>query len=178
MDEQDSYNPVDAISLAPNFDIPTGRNRMKDVVSLITHWTLLEPEDQESLVFIPPDDLSHDDFLNFAHVQLNQREPWDRTAHHKAFETATTYTEDQLLQHHMAPMLIGMGTNVRAVLYQHALSRAGMNPTPLRDALTNLLPIINEVSQLLLYHHQPNQNLTTQLCLTLKSRAFGIICLR
>ena len=149
VDEQDPYNPVrfDAISLAPNFDIPTGRNRMNDIVSLITQWTLLEPEDEESLVFIPPDDLSYDDFLNFAHVQLNQREPWDRRAHHKAFETATTYTEDQLLSHHMAPMLSGMGTNVRAVLYQHALSRAGLNPTPLRDALPNLLPIVNEVTE-------------------------------
>ena len=56
-----------------------------------------------------------------------------------------SYTEDQLLTHHMAPMLISMGSNVRAILYQHALSRAGLDQTPLRDALTNLLPIVNEV---------------------------------
>ena len=33
-----------------------------------------------------------------------------------------------------------MGTNVRAILYQHALSRAGLDQTPLRDAMTSLLP--------------------------------------
>ena len=118
---------------------------MNDIVSLITQWTLLEPEDEECLVFIPPDDVSYDDFLNLSQVQLNKREPWDPHVHHQAFEVATRYTEDQLLTHHMAPMLINMGTNVRAVLYQHALSRAGLDPTPLRDALTNLLPIIKEV---------------------------------
>ena len=55
-----AYHPVrfDAISLAPNFDIPTGRNRMDDMVSLITQWTLLEPEEEESLVYITPDDMS------------------------------------------------------------------------------------------------------------------------
>ena len=30
-------------------------------------------------------------------------------------------------------------------MYKHALSRAGLDPTPLRDALTNLEPLINEV---------------------------------
>ena len=58
---------------------------------------------------------------------------------------ANTYSEDQLLAHHMAPMLMTMGTNVRAILYQHALSRAGLDATPLRDALTNLAPIMNHV---------------------------------
>ena len=65
--------------------------------------------------------------------------------HQRAYDVATNYTEDQLLTHHMAPMLISMGTNVRAILYQHALSRAGLDKTPLRDALTNLLTIVNEV---------------------------------
>ena len=143
--EGDPYHPFrfDAISLAPNFDIPTGRNRLTDIVSLITQWELFESEEEDCLVYIPPDDMSFDDFLKCAEVQLN-REPWDQRAHHKAFETATKYTEDQLLSHHMTPMLINMGTNVRAILYQHALSRAGLDQTPLRDALTNLLPIINE----------------------------------
>ena len=129
--EGDPYHPFtfDAISLAPNFDIPTGRNRLTDIVSLITQWALLEPEEEDCLVYIPPDDMSYDDFLKFSEVQPNQREPWDQRAHHKAFKIATKYAEDQLLCHHMAPMLISMGTNVRAILYQHALSRAGLDQT-------------------------------------------------
>ena len=42
-------------------------------------------------------------------------------------------------------MLGHMGTNVRAILYQHALSRAGLDTTPLRDVLTSLAPLINQV---------------------------------
>ena len=42
-------------------------------------------------------------------------------------------------------MLVDMGTNVRAILYQHALSRAGLDSTPLRDRLADLSPIINQV---------------------------------
>ena len=118
---------------------------MNDIVSLITKWTLFEPDEEIGLVCIPPDDLSFDDFVNFRHVPLVQRESWDREVHRTIFETATAYSEDQLLAHHMAPMLIGMGTNVRAIMYQHALSRAGLDPTPLRDALTNLEPIIDQV---------------------------------
>ena len=83
--------------------------------------------------------------MNFLYVPLIQRESWDREVHQTIFETTISYTEYQLLAHHMAPMFIGMGTNVRAILYQHALSRAGLNPSPLRDALTNLEPIIDEV---------------------------------
>ena len=35
-DNPDNPMRFDAISLAPNFDIPTGRNRMMDIVNLIT----------------------------------------------------------------------------------------------------------------------------------------------
>ena len=45
----------------------------------------------------------------------------------------------------MAPMLMDMGTNVRAILYQHAISRAGLDSTPLRDILANLPSVINQV---------------------------------
>ena len=58
---------------------------------------------------------------------------------------AKKYTEDQLLAYHMAPMLMDMGTNVRAILYQHAISRAGLDTTPLRDTLANLTSVINQV---------------------------------
>ena len=135
----------DAISLAPNFDIPIGRYRMNDIVNLITKWILCDPEEEEALVSIPPEDLSFDDFVNFRHVPLILRESWDREVYRTVFDITTKYTEDQLLAHHMAPMLMSMGTNVRAIVYKHALSRAGLDPTPLRDALTNLEPLINEV---------------------------------
>ena len=42
-------------------------------------------------------------------------------------------------------MLMDMGTNVRAILYQHAISRAGLDSTPLRDTLANLTSVINQV---------------------------------
>ena len=142
-----SQNPMrfDTISLAPNFDVPTGRNRMADIVSLITQWSLYEPPEEDSLVCIPPEDLSFTDFINLRYVPVVQRESWDREVHRNAFRTATQYSEDQLLAHHMTPMLGHMGTYVRAILYQHALSRAGLDTTPLRDVLTKLAPIINQV---------------------------------
>ena len=74
-----------------------------------------------------------------------QKESWDKELHREAFSIARKHTEDQLLAFHMAPMLLDMGTNVRAILYQHALSRAGLDFTPLRDTLANLSPIINQV---------------------------------
>ena len=146
-ENNNSQNPMrfDATSLAPNFDIPTGRNRMMDIVNLITQWTLFEPPDEESLVCTPPEDLSFEDFINLRYVPVVQRESWDREVHRNAFRIANKYSEDQLLAHHMTPMLMHMGTNVRAILYQHALSRAGLDSTPLRDVLSNLAPIINQV---------------------------------
>ena len=146
-EEDNPENPMrfDAISLAPNFDIPIGRYRMNEIVNLITKWILCDPEEEEALVSIPPEDLSFDDYVNFRHVPLILRESWDREVYRTVFDITTTYTEDQLLAHHMAPMLMSMGTNVRAIMYKHALSRAGLDPTPLRDALTNLEPLINEV---------------------------------
>ena len=111
-------NPMrfDAISLAPNFDLPTGRNRMAEIVSLITQWALFEPPEEESLVCIPPEDFSFEDFINLRFVPVIQRESWDRKVHRD-----------------------------RAILYQHALSRAGLDTTPLRDVLTSLAPLINQV---------------------------------
>ena len=105
VEDQNPHNPMrfDAISLAPNFDIPTGRYRMNDFASLITKWTLFEPDEEVSLVCIPPDDLSFDDLVNFRYVPLVQRESWDREVHRTVFETTTWHTEDQLLAHHMAP---------------------------------------------------------------------------
>ena len=141
VEEDDPFHPVmfDAITLAPNFDFVTGRNRLKGIVGLIAHCNLTNPEEDESLAHSPPDDLSYEDFVKFREVRLIQREPWDRRVYKQAFDIATNYTEDQLLAHHMSPMVIRMGINLRATLYQHALSRAGLDETPLRDALTNLL---------------------------------------
>ena len=140
-------NPMrfDAISLAPNFDIPTGRNRMLGVAGMITDWELYETPQEVSLVCIPPEDMSLDDFINLRYVPLVPRESWDKALHREAFGIAQKHTEDQLLAHHMAPMLTDMGTNVRAILYQHALSRAGLDSTPLRDTLANLASVINQV---------------------------------
>ena len=45
----------------------------------------------------------------------------------------------------MAPMLSDMGTNLRAMLYQHALGRAGLDATPLRDMLTKLDQVVDQV---------------------------------
>ena len=147
-EEDDNHeNPMrfDAISFISNFDIPVGRYRMNEIVNLITKWSFCDPEEEEALVSIPPEDLSFDDFVNLRHVPLILRESWDREVYRTVFETTTKHTEDQLLAHHMAPMLMSMGTNVRAIMYKHALSRAGLDLTPLRDALTNLEPLINEV---------------------------------
>ena len=136
-EEDNPDNPMrfDAISLAPNFDIPIGRYRMNDIVSMIAKWNLYDPEEEEALVSIPPDDLSFEDFVNLRHVPLIIRESWDREVYKTVFGTITKYSEDQLLAHHMAPMLVCMGTNVRAILYKYALSRAGLDPTPLRGCL-------------------------------------------
>ena len=101
---------------------------------------MTEPEEDECLAYSPPDDLSFDDSVKFS-----RRDSWDRRAYLQAYDVATNYTEDQLLAHHMTPMLIRKGINVRAILYQYALSRAGLDQTPLRDALTDLHPILNEV---------------------------------
>ena len=65
--------------------------------------------------------------------------------HQDVFEVAKKYNEDQLLSYHMAPMLSDMGTNFRAMLYQHALSRAGLDATPLRDMLTKLDLVVDQV---------------------------------
>ena len=47
----------------------------------------------------------------------------------------------------MLPMIKVMGTNLKAMMYQCALSRSGLNRTPLRDALTkaNTEPILDDV---------------------------------
>ena len=41
VEQDDQFHPVmfDAITLAPNFDFVTGRNRLKGIVGLIAHWT-------------------------------------------------------------------------------------------------------------------------------------------
>ena len=93
---------------------------------------------------IPPDNMAYEDLVNLKYVPVVQRPSWDKEVHRNIFQIATKYTEDQLLAHHMAPMLMNMGTNLRAILYRHALSRAGLDATPLRDALTNLESTTNE----------------------------------
>ena len=98
-EDDNPENPMrfNAISLAPNFDIPIGRYRVNDIVNLITKWILCDPEEEEALVSIPPDDLSFDDFVNLRHVPLILRESWDREVYRTVFETTTKHTEDQLL---------------------------------------------------------------------------------
>ena len=75
-DNPDNPSRFAAISLAPNFDIPTGRNRMLGVAGMITDWELYDIPQESSLVSIPPDDMSLDDFVNFKNVPLIQRESW------------------------------------------------------------------------------------------------------
>ena len=81
----------DAISLA----------RLMDIVNLITQWTLFEPQEETSLVCFPPEDMSFDDFINLRYVPVTRRDPWDKEVHRNAFKVANTYTEDQLLAHHI-----------------------------------------------------------------------------
>ena len=118
---------------------------MLGVAGMITDWELYDIPEESSLVSIPPDDMSLDDFIDFKNVPIIQKESWDKELYREAFSIARKHSEDQLLAFHMAPMLVEMGTNVRAVLYQHALSRAGLDSTLLRDTLADLSPIINQV---------------------------------
>ena len=146
VDSEDEFHPVlfDAITLAPNFDFVTGRNRMIGIVDLIAQWSLIEPEPDDFLTYCP-ENLSFDDLVKFSESQLNRRDSCDKGVYQQAYDLATRHTEDQLLAFHMTPMLCRMGINVRAIMYHHALNRAGLDKTPLRDALTNLHPILNEV---------------------------------
>ena len=140
VDPEDSCSPVlfDAITLAPSFDFVCGGNRLIEMVNFITQWILNEPEEDDTIAYTPPDELSFVDFMNFRAVPLNKRDAWDGKVYTEAFELAANCSEDQWLAFHMAPMLNRMGINVRA-------TRAGLEKTPLRDALSNLHSILNEV---------------------------------
>ena len=83
------------------------------------------------------------DFQNVP-VGFTYRDQLSPQLHQDVFEVAKKYTEDQLLSCHMIPMLSDMGTNLRAMLYQHALSRAGLDITPLRDMLTKLDLVVDQ----------------------------------
>ena len=146
-DNPDNPMRFDAFSLAPNFDIPTGRYRMMALNGMITDWELYESQQEETLVCIPPEDLTPQDLFDFQNVpvKLSYRDHLSPQLHQEAFDIAKKYTEDQLLSCHMAPMLADMGTNLRAMLYQHALSRAGLDTTPLRDMLTKLDSVVDQV---------------------------------
>ena len=147
-DNPDNPMRFDAFSLAPNyFDIPIGRYRMMALNGMITDWELYEPQEEETLVCIPPEDLTPQDLFDFQNVpvKLSYRDHLSPQLHEDAFEIAKKYTEDQLLSCHMAPMLADTGTNLRAMLYQHDLSRAGLDTTPLRDMLTKLDTVVDQV---------------------------------
>ena len=147
-EDDNSNNPMrfDAISLAPNFDIPTGRCRMMAVSSMITDWELYDCPPEEQLVCIPPEDLTPMDLFDFQNVPVGStyQDQLSLQLHRDAFEVAKKYTEDQLLSYNMVPMLSDMGTNLRAMLYQHALSRVGLDTNPLRDMLTKLDLIVEQ----------------------------------
>ena len=145
-DNPDKPMKFDAFSLAPNFDIPTGRCRMMALNGMITDWELYECPQKEHLVCIPPEDLTPQDLFDFQKVPVGfaYQDHLSPQLHQEAFEIAKKYSEDQLLSCHMAPMLSDTGTNLRAMLYQHALSRAGLDTTPLRDMLTKLDSIIDQ----------------------------------
>ena len=96
-DNDDNPMRFDAISLASNFDIPIGRNRMLGVAGMITDWELYETPNESSLVCIPPEDLSFDDFITLQYVPLIHRESWDKELHREAFNVAKKYTEDHSL---------------------------------------------------------------------------------
>ena len=129
--------------MAPNFDFVTGRERLTEVVNFITQWHLNVPPEDEFMAF-PPPEMTFRDYWDFQRAALNRRESWDGSAYTFAFDAATKVTEDQLLSFHITPMLLRMGSNVRAILYHHALNRAGLEKSPLRDALSNLHSIVNE----------------------------------
>ena len=146
-EDENVDNPMkfDAISLAPNFDIPTGRYRMMALSGMITDWEMYEAPTEEHMVYIPPEDLTAEDLFDFQNVPVRfaYQEHISPQLHEEAYDIARKYSEDQLLTRHMAPMLSDMGSNLRAMLYQHALSRAGLDATPLRDMLAKLDSVIN-----------------------------------
>ena len=148
-EDDNPQNPMrfDAISLAPNFDIPTGRCRLFGVSGMITDWELYDCPEDQGMVCIPPEDLSQEDLVDFQRVPVEfaHRDHLSPRLHEEAYDIAQKYSEDQLLSHHMAPMLSDMGTHLRAMLYQHDLSRAGLDTTPLRDMLTKLDSVIDQV---------------------------------
>ena len=72
---------------------------------------------------VPPGDFSTEAFVDFQRVQTNRRPSPNRDIYSTALEKVIGVTGDQLLGFRMTPMLKVMGTSLRAVLYQHALSR-------------------------------------------------------
>ena len=136
----------DAFSLAPNFDIPTGRCRMMALNGMITDWELYVAPQEEEGICLPPEDLTHEDLFDLQNVPVGfaYKDQLSPQLHQDVFEVAKKYNEDQLLSYHMAPMLSDMGTNFRAMLYQHALSRAGLDATPLRDMLIKLDLVVDQ----------------------------------
>ena len=82
--------------------------------------------------------------MEFKDFPLLRRPPLDGETYGSVLDKVTSVAEDQLLSFHMSPMLKCMGTNVRAHLYHHALSRAGFDKTPLRDALKALEAVVDE----------------------------------
>ena len=105
-------------SLAPNFDVPTGRYRLMALNGMIADWELVDPPPEEQVICIPPDDFNHLDLLDFQNVPVGfaYKEQLSPRLHQDVFDIAKRYTEDQLLSYHMAPMLSDTGTNFRAML--------------------------------------------------------------
>ena len=113
---------------------------------MITDWELYEAPQEQEGICIPPDDLTHEDLFDLQNVPVGfaYKDQLSPRLHQDVFEVAKKFNEDQLLSYHMAPMLSDMGTNFRAMLYQHALSRAGLDATPLRDMLTKLDLVVDQ----------------------------------
>ena len=61
---------------------------MSGVAGMITDWELYDIPEESSLVSIPPDDMSLDDFVEFKNVPIIQKESWDKELHREAFSIA------------------------------------------------------------------------------------------
>ena len=123
--------------------------RTDEVSNLIAEWLLNEPPKDTRFASFPTE-VDVQSLMTLQDIPLLRRPPIDgetyNTGCYTALARATAVTEDQL-SFHMSPMLKHTGINVRAHLYQHALSRAGLDKTPLRDILKTFDRIVDEVSE-------------------------------
>ena len=130
------------MTLAPNFDFVLEKNRTAALANLITNWVLEKPEDGELLASFPGEYPGSKFVEDLKDVPIETRNPQGQGLYKHATQAVAAYSEDEFISFHMALLLKYSGTNLRAHLYQHAMSRAGLETTPVRDTLKVLDSIV------------------------------------